>query len=98
VYDLSVKKCPPRVRTSSPVSGSPKNLRVLKKCIRELQAILVEASTILDHLVLHPAAEIIRSLCARFCILQEYFAMRYQEARACAIAALGHVEAALSFP
>jgi hypothetical protein len=71
---------------------------LLRKCVRELQALAIEASTILDDLVLNPSAEIVRSLCARFYILQEYFAMRYQEARRCAIAALGHVQAALSFP
>ena len=93
-----MKKCRPKGLTSSPASISPKNLRVLKKYIRELQALLTEAGAILTNLVLNPAAEVIRGLCARFYILQEYFAMRYQEARTCAIAALGNVEAALFFP
>ena len=93
-----MKKCTPRERTCSLVAGSRKDLRILKKCTRELQAALIEASAILDNLVLNPAAEISPSLCLRFCILQEYFAMKYQEARACAVAALGNVEASLAFP
>jgi hypothetical protein len=71
---------------------------VLKKCLSELQALYIEATTILDGLLINPSAEIVRSLCARFLILQEYFAMRYHEARALAVSALGPVEAALSFP
>ena len=87
-----------RERTSSPVSGAPKNLRVLKKYVRELRALLVEATTILNDLVLNPSAEIVRHLCAQFSILQDYFAVRYQQARTCAIATLGHIEAVWSFP
>jgi|CZKI01.1.fsa_nt_gi hypothetical protein len=71
---------------------------MLKKCLHELQALYAEAINILNKLLISPSAEILRGLCARFYILQEYFAMRYHEARAHAIAALGHVEAALSFP
>lgn len=93
-----MKKRPSRGRLSSPVSDSPKNLRALKKYVRELQALLLEANAILDHLVLTSSAEIVRGLCSRFHILQEYFAMRYQQARTFAIAALGYVEAVSSFP
>jgi len=71
---------------------------VLKKYVRELRALLVEANTILNHLVLNPSAEMVRSLCSRFRILQEYFVLRYHEARTFAIAALGYVEAVLTFP
>jgi hypothetical protein len=85
-------------RTRPPVSASSKALCALKKCVRELRALLVEAGAILSDLIRNASAEILRSLCLRFYILQEYFAMRYQQARTCAVAALGHVEAALSFP
>ncbi len=71
---------------------------MLKKCLSELQALYIEATAILHDLLISPSVEIVRGLCARFRILQEYFAMRYQEARALAISALGSVEAALSFP
>ena len=71
---------------------------MLKKCLHELQALYAEAISILNKLLIRPSTEIVRDLCARFYVLQEYFAMRYYEARAHAIAALGHVEAALSFP
>jgi hypothetical protein len=81
-----------------PVPASPKDIHKLKQCVRELQAILVEASAILDDLVLNPATEIIRGLCSRFYVLQQYFALRYKEARAWATAALGHLEATISFP
>ena len=93
-----MKKCLSSGRTNSPASASPKQLHALRKCLSELQALYVEAMTILDALLLSPATEVIRGLCARFRILQEYFAMRYHEARALAISALGSVEGALSFP
>ena len=79
------------------MSAPSKNLRILKKCLGELQALYLEAITILDDLLISPSAEIIRGLCARFRILQEYFVLRYQEARTRAIAALGSVEAAFFF-
>lgn len=83
---------------NSPLSASPQDIRRLKKCVRELRALLREASDILRDLMLDPAAEIARGLCARFHILQEYFVLRYQEARARAIVALGYGNAVLSFP
>jgi hypothetical protein len=57
-----------------------------------------EAINILNKLLIRPSTGIVRELWARFYVLQEYFAMRYHEARAYAIAALGHVEAAIAFP
>jgi hypothetical protein len=66
--------------------------------VRELRALLIEAGTILDHLLMNPSAEIIRRLCSRYYDLQEYFVLRYAEARSCAVVALGTVQAALSFP
>ena len=66
--------------------------------MRELRALLIEAGTILDHLLMNPSAEIIRRLCSRYYDLQEYFVLRYAEARSCAVVALGTVQAALSFP
>ena len=93
-----MKKRRLRERRSSPIYDTRKNLRVLKKYVRELRALLVEANTILTKLVLNPSAEIVRSLCLRFRILQEYFVLRYHDARAFAIAALGHVKAVLAFP
>ena len=66
--------------------------------MRELRALLKEAGSILDRLILTPSAEMIHKLCSRFYIVQEYFVMKYAEARTCAVAALGHAKAALSFP
>jgi hypothetical protein len=63
-----------------------------------LRAIYTEAVAILGELLISPSADIAGALCARFQILQEYFAMRYREARAHAISTLGRVEAALYFP
>jgi hypothetical protein len=71
---------------------------MLKRCLSELQELYAEAITILNELMISPSAGIVRRLCARFHVLQEYFAMRYHEARALAVSALGRVEAALSFP
>lgn len=71
---------------------------MLKKCLSELQALYREATDILQDLLMSPSAEISRNLCARFRIVQEYFVMRYHEARTLAISILGTVEAALSFP
>jgi hypothetical protein len=70
---------------------------LLKKCLHELQALYAEAIDILNKLLVMPSEEIVRDLCARFHVIQEYFAMRYHEARGYAVAALGRVEAALSF-
>jgi hypothetical protein len=86
------------VRTSSPISSPAKKLRLLRKCLIELQALYAEAIDILNDLLIGPSADIVCGLCARFQILQEYFAMRYREARAHAISALGDVKAAFYFP
>ena len=93
-----MKQCPPRVRASSSKSAPAAKLRLLKKCLHELQALYAEAISILNELLIRPSTEVVRDLCARFYVLQEYFVMRYHEARAYVIAALGHVEAALSLP
>ena len=93
-----MKKCSSRGRSRTPVSAAGVALRTLKKYVRELRALLIEAGSILDHLLLNPSAEIIRRLCARYYDLQEHFVLRYTEARSCAVAALGTVQAALSFP
>jgi hypothetical protein len=92
-----VKEHHPKNRKPLSPSTPEKKFRMLKRCLRELQALYAEAIHILDELLIGPPVEVVRSLCARFYILQEYFAMRYHEARTHAIAALGHVEAALSF-
>jgi len=93
-----VKKCSAPGRSRAPISAATDALRKLKKCVRELRALLIEAGTILDHLLMNPSAEIIRRLCSRYYDLQEYFVLRYAEARSCAVVALGTVQAALSFP
>ena len=85
----------PRRRRTSPGGGSS---RALQKCVRELRALYAEASGLLEALLLNPAAEILWDLCARFQIVQEYFAMRYRQARTHAVSALGHVEALRLFP
>jgi hypothetical protein len=80
---------------SHPAKPIPaRSLQRLKKCLRELQAIHREAVKILNKILIGPPADILRSLCKRFYILQEYFVMRYHDARAHAVSALGHVEAA----
>jgi hypothetical protein len=93
-----MKKIPSKGSTCPLVTASPRKLRALNKCLRELRALYIEATTILDDLLIGPSADIVRGLCARFRILQEHFAARYHEARALAISALGSVKAALSFP
>jgi hypothetical protein len=95
VYACRVKKrTSARIRTRLPESPATK-LRLLRKCLVELRAIYAEALRILNKLLSTSAAEIVHTLCQRFYIIQEYFVMRYHEARAHAISALGHVEAAL---
>ena len=84
--------------TSSPISSAAKKLRTLRKCLSELQALYAEAIDILNDLLIGPSADIVRGLCARFHVLQECFALRYREARAHAISALGDVEARFYFP
>ena len=98
MYASPVKKSPPRARTCSLVSPPPESLRKLRKCLSELQALYAEAIDILNDLLIGPSADIVRGLCARFQILQDYFALRYREARAHAISALGDVEARFYFP
>ena len=71
---------------------------MLRKCLSELQALYAEAIDILNDLLISPSADIVSGLCARFQILQVYFAMRYREARAHAISALGDLGAAVYFP
>jgi hypothetical protein len=93
-----VKKSPSIGRTKSPEYAPVKKLRALKKCLAELHALYTEAAMILQDLLISPSIEIIRDLCARFLILQEYFAMRYHQARALAISTLGSAEAQLSCP
>jgi len=63
-----------------------------------LRALYAEAIAILNELLGNPSAAIMRGLCARFHVLQEYFAMRYHEARVHAVSALGYLEAASFFP
>jgi hypothetical protein len=93
VYSLGVKKA--QRSRSHPVKSIPtRRLQRLKKCLRELRTIHCEAVKILNKLLTGPPAEIVRSLCKCFYILQEYFVMRYQEARAYAISVLGYVDAA----
>jgi hypothetical protein len=75
-----------------------KKLRVLRRCLSELQALYAESAEILARLLVSPSADIVRGLCARFQILQEYFVMRYREAKAHAISALGGVRAIYYFP
>ena len=86
------------MRTNSPVISQAKKLRVLRRCLSELQALYAEAVEILANLLVSPSADIVRSLCARFQILQEYFVMRYREAKAHAISSLGGVKATYYFP
>ena len=74
------------------------HLDVTPEAARAICEALQARAQMLDHLLRDPSAEIIRRLCSRYYILQEYFVMRYTEARSCAVAALGTVQAALSFP
>jgi hypothetical protein len=71
---------------------------MLKKCLHELEILYSEASDILKILSLNYSNEITRKLCERFYLLQEYFVMRYEEAKAHAIVVLGNAEAALFLP
>ena len=93
-----MKKSSSRVRLGAPASIPAKKIRILKKCLDELHVLYAEAISILNDLLVNTSAVIVRGLCARFHILQKYFAVRYREARAHAVSALGHIEAALVFP
>jgi len=93
-YALGVKKSP-RLRSHPANSIPTRSLQRLKKSLRELQAIHREAVKILNKLLTGPTAEVVHSLCKRFYILQEYFVMRYLEARECAISVLGRVKGAI---
>lgn len=97
-YDRDVKQRLARRPTHPAVSASPEAFRRLKVYVRELRALLIEAGSILERLILASSAEMIRRLCSRFYIVQEYFVMKYADARSCAVAALGYAKAALSFP
>ena len=88
------KKTFARILNRAPESPASK-LRLLRGCLVELNSIYAEALRILNKLLITPSAEVVHRLCRRFHMIQRYFAMRYHEARAYAISALGHVEAAL---
>ena len=60
-----MKQCPPRVRASSSKSAPAAKLRLLKKCLHELQALYAEAISILNELWIRPSTEIVRDLWAR---------------------------------
>ena len=95
-YYAAVKKRPKRTRFPSSDLRQATRLRLLRKCLAELKRLFSEANRILVELLISPSANIIRGLCERFRILQEYFAMRYHEARALAFTALGRIETDLS--
>jgi hypothetical protein len=86
----------PKNDCSSSTSVAAVRLRALKKCLHELQALYMEAVSILNILLSRPPSGVILSLCERFHVLQEYFAKRYVEARGNAIAVMGHIEAIVS--
>jgi hypothetical protein len=56
--------------------------RILRRCLDELQALYAEAVSILNDLLISHSVEAVRELCARFHIIQEYFVMRYNLAKA----------------
>ena len=95
-YHPAVKKCPKKTRFPSSDLRQATRLRLLRKCLGELKRLFSEANRILGELLIRPSADIIRGLCERFRILQEYFAMRYHEARKLAFSALGRIETDLS--
>jgi hypothetical protein len=80
------------------VSGQPAKLRTLEKCLGELQELNKESVTILDVLSVNPSAEVVRTLCARFHVLQGSFGKRYREARMLAWSALGYLRTSRSSP
>jgi hypothetical protein len=98
VYHWFVKKSSATGQTRALASTARLAFRRLKKYVRELRALLIEARSILDRLLRNPAVKIVRRLCSRYHALQEHFVVLYAEARNCAVAALGTVEAELSFP
>ncbi len=79
-------------------SPALQNIRLLKKRVRELRALLLLANDILRDLILNPIAKFAQRLCSRFYILQKHFVKKYHEARKCAIAAFGYGDAFLSLP
>jgi hypothetical protein len=91
-------KHPARLQHPRAASPQERRFRALRKRLVELKELYAEANMILQELLIRTSAASIRGLCARFRILQDYFALRYQEARALAFAALGRIETVLSFP
>jgi hypothetical protein len=91
-----VKKTTSRVRKSSSGSIQAKKLLILlKKTLHELKALHAEALAILNDLLITPSTHIVRGLCLRFQVIQEYFVLRYYEARSLAVAVLGDVHSVL---
>jgi hypothetical protein len=93
-----VKRRTKQNHTRWPSSSANPTLRELRKRLGELQQLYAEVVDIFNDLSISPSPEIARGLCARFQVLQEYFVLRYQEARTHAIRALGDIRAALYFP
>jgi hypothetical protein len=96
MYVLRVKKSNRTPRRSLLKSPRDKKILQLKKCLSELKKLHAEAVGILHDLLESSSGDEIPGLCARFHILQEYFVMRYNQAKAYAISALGHLETSLS--
>jgi hypothetical protein len=64
----------------------------LKRCIAELKALSIEATSILKDLLINRSRAVARDLCVRFQLLQAYFSLRYREALALALSVIGSLE------
>ena len=84
-----MKSRPKRIRICSPGISRAQKTRCLRRYIGELKVLYTEAASILTNLLISHSAAVVRKLCTRFHILQEYFSVRYREAQALALDVLG---------
>jgi len=91
-YTRDMKNRPRRIRISSPGSSRAQKINGLKKCIAELKALAVEATSILRDLMANRSRAVARDLCTRFHLIQEYFSIRYREAQALALSVIGSLK------
>jgi hypothetical protein len=98
VYICPMSNRPRRVRISSPSALRAQYVRSLKQCIRELKSLCSEAAQILTSLLVRPPVAMALDLCARFRLLQARFSVRYHEAKALALSAIGSLKMVRTAP
>jgi hypothetical protein len=76
---------------------SSQSIGLFEACLKELSQLHAEAFFIQPELCSGPAEDEVGELRARFDVIQSYFAMRFSQAKAYAIIALGYIETDRSF-